>query len=172
MNDLVPKRRKIPKQELLPSKRVMEAIDAMVERGITRNEAATIVGFSEKGFANQFRKHHCRAYFHAQLRSLREATLPRNFWRLDATAESSDNDMARCKAIQLMDNQAAADLEQMPVAGVRRAGFVMVGAAFTWDMNSGFQSRPAPPMVLHRRSRRSSPTTIGNRLADLRVKCG
>ena len=83
--------------------RLRAAIDAMVWRGLTRDQAAEAAGIKPHSLYCAFKKSHVLAHYRGELGALRESTRARNFHRLDAIAETSGNDMAKVSAIRGME---------------------------------------------------------------------
>jgi len=71
-------------------KRVKDAIDAIVERGIAYNEAAAESGLTTRTMRLALERPHVLAYLKQQLKVLRDARGPRNFHRLCAIADAAD----------------------------------------------------------------------------------
>jgi hypothetical protein len=112
-------RNKTPKPRI--TKRVKDAIDAIVERGIAYNEAALEVGLTTRGMRLALERPHVLAYLRQQLKVLRDARGPRNFHRLWAIADEGSNLMAAVNAIralELLSEEATARRTDVPTPGV------------------------------------------------------
>jgi hypothetical protein len=91
------------------------ALDLMVWDNLTRKEAAAKAGLADSSLRFAFRKPHVMAYYHAELKALRDNLRARNVHRLDTIADESKNDMARVaavKALEVISDQA--DEKQRP----------------------------------------------------------
>jgi hypothetical protein len=73
------------------TKRVKDAIDAMVERGCHYSEAAADAGISTRNMRLALEKPHVSAYYQARLNVLRGARAARTFHRLCEIADRQDN---------------------------------------------------------------------------------
>ena len=82
-------RNKTPKPRI--TKRVKDAIDAIVERGIAYNEAAAESGLTTRAMRLALERPHVLSYLRQQLKVLRDARAPRNFHRLCEIADAADN---------------------------------------------------------------------------------
>jgi hypothetical protein len=96
-------RNRTPKPRI--TKRVKDAIDAMVERGCHYSEAAADAGISTRNMRLALEKPHVSAYYQARLKVLRGARAARNFHRLCEIADRNDTMPAV---------QALRTLEQLP----------------------------------------------------------
>ena len=83
------------------TKRVREAIDTMVERGMRYNEAATEHGIAVRHMRLALQKPHVIAYYKAQCQVLRDARLARNIHRLGEIADA-ENNMPAVNAIKTL----------------------------------------------------------------------
>ena len=91
------------------------ALDLMVWDNLKRKDAAEKAGLADSSLRFAFRKPHVMAYYHAELKALRDNLRARNVHRLDGIADDSKNDMARgaaVKALELISDQA--DEKQRP----------------------------------------------------------
>jgi hypothetical protein len=85
------------------------ALDAMVWDNLKRKDAAEKAGLADSSLRFAFRKPHVMAYYHAELKALRDNLRAHNVHRLDKIADGSKNDMARVaavKALELISDQA------------------------------------------------------------------
>jgi hypothetical protein len=73
------------------TKRVKDAIDAMVARGIAYDQAAAECGLATRHMRLALEKPHVIAYYQAQLKVLRGSRAARNFHRLCEIADRQDN---------------------------------------------------------------------------------
>src|ERR1700738_3861445 len=95
------------------------ALDLMVWDNLRRKDAAEKAGLADSSLRFAFRKPHVMAYYHAELKALRDNLRARNVHRLDGIADDSKNDMARVaavKALELLSDQA--DEKQRPGAAI------------------------------------------------------
>src|ERR1700676_1483603 len=95
------------------------ALDLMVWDNLKRKDAATKAGLADSSLRFAFRKPHVMAYYHAELKALRDNLRAHNVHRLDKIADESKNDMARVasiKALELISDQA--DEKQRPGAAI------------------------------------------------------
>jgi hypothetical protein len=116
------------------------AIEQMVWHGARRAEAAEIAGLKDHSLRAALKKVHVMAFYHDELRILRESTRAKNFHRLDGIAEDSPNTMARVAAIKTM--EAVSD----PIASVAHGQAL---AGWTIDLSepaSGLRVRIVSPM--------------------------
>lgn len=74
----------------------------MVWDNIKRKDAAEKAGLADASLRFAFRKPHVMAYYHAELKALRDNLRARNLHRLDGIADDSKNDMARVGAIKAL----------------------------------------------------------------------
>jgi hypothetical protein len=127
--------------------RLKQALDAMIWRGLARDEAALAAGLKPHSLYCAFRKRHVLAYFAQELGSLRASAKAKAFHVLESIAASSENDMARVNAVKAM---AQLDVEEIqhPRQPTSPGFVVVVGDA---RVLVG-QQPPAPPAV---------PLTIG-----------
>jgi hypothetical protein len=111
-------RNKTPKPRI--TKRVKDAIDAIVERGIAYNEAATESGLTTRAMRLALERPHVLAYLRQQLKVLRDARGPRNFHRLCAIADAADNLPAvhAIRALELLSEEVTARRTDAPTPGV------------------------------------------------------
>jgi len=111
-------RNKTPKPRI--TKRVKDAIDAIVERGIAYNEAAAESGLTTRTMRLALERPHVLAYLRQQLKVLRDARGPRNFHRLCAIADAADNLPAvhAIRALELLSEEATARRSDTPTPGV------------------------------------------------------
>ena len=93
-------RNKVPPPRI--TKRVRDAVDAIVERGLPYDQAAKLVGLSTYALRLALGKPHVAAYLQAQLKVLRGARGPRNFHRLCEIADA-DNNMPAVNAIKALE---------------------------------------------------------------------
>jgi hypothetical protein len=82
-------RNKVPKLRI--TKRIREAVDTMVTRGIAYDAAAREHGIATRHMRLALSKPHVSAYYQAQLQVLRGARAARNFHRLCEIADRQDN---------------------------------------------------------------------------------
>jgi hypothetical protein len=85
------------------------ALDLMVWDNLKRKDAAEKAGLADSSLRFAFRKPHVMAYYHAELKALRDNLRAKNVHRLDTIADDSKNDMARVaavKALELISDQA------------------------------------------------------------------
>jgi hypothetical protein len=93
------------------------ALDLMVWENLTRKDAATKAGLADSSLRFAFRKPHVMAYYHTELKALRDNLRAKNIHRLDDIADTSSNDMAKVGAIKAMEQIAdAADQQHRPGA--------------------------------------------------------
>jgi hypothetical protein len=95
------------------------ALDLMVWDNVKRKDAAAKAGLADSSLRFAFRKPHVMAYYHAELKALRDNLRAHNVHRLDKIADDSKNDMARVasiKALELISDQA--DEKQRPGAAI------------------------------------------------------
>jgi hypothetical protein len=95
------------------------ALDFMVWDNMKRKDAAAKAGLADSSLRFAFRKPHVMAYYHAELKALRDNLRAHNVHRLDGIADGSKNDMARVaavKALELISDQA--DERQRPGAAI------------------------------------------------------
>jgi hypothetical protein len=111
-------RNKTPKPRI--TKRVKDAIDAIVERGIAYNEAAAETGLTTRAMRLALERPHVLSYLKQQLKVLRDARGPRNFHRLCAIADAADNLPAvhAIRALELLSEEATARRSDTPTPGV------------------------------------------------------
>jgi hypothetical protein len=111
-------RNKTPKPRI--TKRVKDAIDAIVERGIAYNEAAAESGLTTRTMRLALERPHVLAYLRQQLKVLRDARGPRNFHRLCAIADAADNLPAvhAIRALELLSEEATVRRSDIPTPGV------------------------------------------------------
>jgi hypothetical protein len=82
-------RNKTPKPRI--TKRVKDAVDAIVERGLAYDEAAAETGLTTRAMRLALERPHVLGYLKQQLKVLRDARGPRNFHRLCEIADRQDN---------------------------------------------------------------------------------
>jgi hypothetical protein len=85
------------------------ALDLMVWENLKRKDAAARAGLADSSLRFAFRKPHVMAYYHTELKALRDNLRAHNVHRLDKIADDSKNDMARVaavKALELISDQA------------------------------------------------------------------
>ena len=82
------------------------ALDFMVWDNIKRKDAAEKAGLADASLRFAFRKPHVMAYYHAELKALRDNLRASNLHRLDGIADDSKNDMARVGAIKAIEQIA------------------------------------------------------------------
>src|SRR6516162_9782063 len=101
------------------TKRVKDAVDAIVERGLPYDQAAAQVGLSTYALRLALGKPHVAAYLQAQLKVLRGARSPRNFHRLCEIADA-DNNMPAVNAIKALEglDDEQTDTKQTTSPGV------------------------------------------------------
>jgi hypothetical protein len=76
------------------------ALDLMVWDNLKRKDAAAKAGLADSSLRFAFRKSHVMAYYHAELKALRDNLRAHNVHRLDKIADESKNDMARVDAMR------------------------------------------------------------------------
>lgn len=81
------------------------AIDAMVWRGLKRDEAAATAGLTDHGLYVALSRPHVRAYYLSQCEVLRTSGRARRIHRLEQIAEQDDNKQAAVNAIKALDYQ-------------------------------------------------------------------
>jgi hypothetical protein len=79
------------------------ALDLMVWDNMKRKDAAAKAGLADSSLRFAFRKPHVMAYYHAELKALRDNLRAHNVHRLDKIADDSGNDMAKVAAIKAME---------------------------------------------------------------------
>ena len=84
------------------TRRIREAIDVMVERGIAYDQAAAECGIATRHMRLALQKPHVSAYYQMQLKVLRGARAARNFHRLCEIADAEDN-MPAVNAIKALE---------------------------------------------------------------------
>jgi hypothetical protein len=111
-------RNKTPKPRI--TKRVKDAIDAIVERGIAYNEAAAESGLTTRAMRLALERPHVLSYLRQQLKVLRDARAPRNFHRLCEIADAADNLPAvhAIRALELLSEEATGRRSDTPTPGV------------------------------------------------------
>src|SRR6516164_9828392 len=111
-------RNKTPKPRI--TRRVKDAIDAIVERGIAYNEAAAESGLTTRAMRLALERPHVLSYLRSQLKVLRDARGPRNFHRLCAIADAADNLPAvhAIRALELLSEEATVRRSDIPTPGV------------------------------------------------------
>src|ERR1700687_5700108 len=67
------------------------ALALMVWDNLTRKEAAAMAGLADSSLRFAFRKPHVMAYYHTELKALRDNLRAKNIHRLDGIADKSDN---------------------------------------------------------------------------------
>lgn len=114
------------------------ALDLMVHRGLTRDEAATEAGLTPHGLYSALRKPHVKAAYLAECEVLRVSGRARRIHRLEALTEQDENKQAAvnaARALDLMGDDTAA------TAGIgHRPGLVIVVVN-----QAGAEQRLAPP---------------------------
>jgi hypothetical protein len=101
------------------SGKLKTALHFMVWENLRRKDAAEKAGLADSSLRFAFRKPHVMAYYHAELKALRDNLRAHNVHRLDKIANDSKNDMARVaavKALEIISDQA--DEKQRPGAGI------------------------------------------------------
>jgi hypothetical protein len=111
-------RNKTPKPRI--TKRVKDAIDAIVERGIAYNEAAAESGLTTRAMRLALERPHVLAYLRQQLKVLRDARAPKNFHRLCEIADAENNLPAvnAIRALELLSEEATVRRLDTPTPGV------------------------------------------------------
>jgi hypothetical protein len=111
-------RNKTPKPRI--TKRVKDAIDAIVTLGIAYNEAAAESGLTTRAMRLALERPHVLSYLKQQLKVLRDARGPRNFHRLCAIADAADNLPAvhALRALELLSEESSARRNDSPTPGV------------------------------------------------------
>ena len=84
------------------TRRVKEAIDAMVSNGLGYSEAATEAGLTPRAMRMALNKPHVLAYYKAQCQVLRGATTARNIHRL-CEIRDAENNMPAVNAIKALE---------------------------------------------------------------------
>jgi len=84
------------------TRRIREAIDIMVERGLDYQEAGQEAGLSTRHMRLQLSKPHVQAYYRAQCQVLRASTTARNIRRLCEIRDAEDN-MPAVNAIKALE---------------------------------------------------------------------
>jgi hypothetical protein len=79
------------------------ALDLMVWDNLKRKDAAAKAGLADSSLRFAFRKTHVMAYYHAELKALRDNLRAHNVHRLDKIADDSKNDMARVAAVKALE---------------------------------------------------------------------
>jgi hypothetical protein len=82
------------------------ALDLMAWDNLKRKDAAEKAGLADASLQFAFRKPHVTAYYHAELKALRDNLKAKNVHRLDDIADVSKNDMARVGAIKALEQIA------------------------------------------------------------------
>jgi hypothetical protein len=104
------------------TKRVRDAVDAIVEQGLDYQQAARQVGLTTYALRLALAKPHVAAYLQTQLKVLRGARTPRNFHRLCEIADA-ENNMPAVNAIkaleQLSDEQTNTKQTTSPGVTIR-----------------------------------------------------
>jgi hypothetical protein len=111
-------RNKTPKPRI--TRRVKDAIDAIVERGIAYNEAAAESGLTTRAMRLALERPHVLSYLKQQLKVLRDARAPRNFHRLCAIADAAENLPAvhAIRALELLSEEQTSRRSDSPTPGV------------------------------------------------------
>jgi hypothetical protein len=125
------------------------ALDLMVWDNLKRKEAAEKAGLADSSLRFAFRKPHVMAYYHAELKALRDNLRAHNVHRLDSIADKSENDMARVaavKALELISDQA--DERQRPGAQIL-PGLQIVIIGGPTPRTIGPAPFPAPAAIPH-----------------------
>jgi hypothetical protein len=102
------------------------ALDLMVWDNMKRKEAAEKVGLADSSLRFAFRKPHVMAYYHAELKALRDNLRAHNVHRLDKIADDSKNDMARVASIKALEQIADQADERGPRGAVTLPGLQIV----------------------------------------------
>jgi hypothetical protein len=98
--------------------KLKSALDLMVWENLRLKDAAEKAGLADASLRFAFRKPHVMAYYHAELKALRDNLRAKNVHRLDTIADDSKNDMARVAAVKAMEQIAdQADERTGPGAG-------------------------------------------------------
>jgi hypothetical protein len=84
------------------TKRIKDAIDVMVERGLDYQAAAVEAGLSTRHMRFQLSKPHVAAYYKAQCQVFRASTTARNLHRL-CEIRDADNNMPAVNAIKALE---------------------------------------------------------------------
>ena len=104
------------------TRRVKDAIDAMVSNGLGYSEAATEAGLTPRAMRMALNKPHVLAYYKAQCQVLRGATTARNIHRL-CEIRDAENNMPAVNAIkaleQLSDEQTNTKQTTSPGVTIR-----------------------------------------------------
>ncbi len=82
------------------------ALHLMVWENLPRKVAAEKAGLADSSLRFAFRKPHVMAYYHAELKALRDNLRAKNVHRLDKIADDSKNDMARVASIKTLEQIA------------------------------------------------------------------
>jgi hypothetical protein len=82
------------------------ALDYMVWDNLKRKDAADKAGLADSSLRFAFRKPHVMAYYHAELKALRDNLRAKNVHRLDGIADTSPNHMARVASIKALEQIA------------------------------------------------------------------
>jgi hypothetical protein len=85
------------------TRKVRDAITAMVWEGLPRADAATKAGISEHGLYKALRKPPVKAYYLRELEVLRTSERARNFHTLCEVRDQRDNQMARVNAVKALE---------------------------------------------------------------------
>jgi hypothetical protein len=101
------------------TKRMRDAIDVMVERGLNYQTAAAETGLSTRHMRLQLSKPHVIAYYKAQCQVFRASTTARNLHRL-CEIRDADNNMPAVNAIKALEliNDEQTNTKQTTSPGV------------------------------------------------------
>jgi hypothetical protein len=104
---LVPQRN----SERLPgvTRKVRAAIEAMVWKGLHRRDAAKHAEMAEHSLYQALRRPPVRAFYLSQLEVLRTSERARNIHALVAIRDESENDMARVRAVSVIESISEAE---------------------------------------------------------------
>jgi hypothetical protein len=109
-------RNKTPKLRI--TKRIREAIDTMVARGIAYDAAAREHGIATRHMRLALSKPHVSAYYQAQCQVLRASTTARNIHRLCQIRDAADN-LPAVNAIKALEGLAEEPLRTTNAADAR-----------------------------------------------------
>jgi hypothetical protein len=126
------------------------ALDLMVWDNLKRKDAAEKAGLADASLRFAFRKPHVMAYYHAELKALRDNLRAHNVHRLDTIADSSKNDMAKVAAIKTMEVIAdQADEKQRPGTALLPGLQIVIVNGTSTPKVIGPAPFPAPQTIDH-----------------------
>lgn len=126
------------------------ALDLMVWENKSRKDAATEAGLADSSLRFAFRKPHVMAYYHGELKALRDNLRASNIHRLDKIADDSKNDMAKVASIKALEQISDQADERFKPGMQQMPGLVIVvNSGIAAPKVIGHEPIPTPAVIRH-----------------------